>query len=150
MRGCVNQLIAERDHAMKRHDKITVVADVGRGLRKGLTLNRCNTLRLLLVVFGTVISTAAPAQEWKPSIEKWRACADATAARYSKSTESAPVVARLAALAYHDEKKQASLAIVQVEGAAFGEQYIEAAERYYVDRLSVNVMEMRLRGAEKR
>lgn len=152
MRGASINLTAERDRAMQLHDKITVVADVGRGLRKGLTkaLNRCNTLRLLFVVFGAVISTAAPAQEWKPSIEKWRACADATAARYSKSSESAPVVARLAALACHDEKKQASQAIVQVEGAAFGEQYIEAAERYYVDRLSVNVMEMRLRAAEKR
>ncbi|MCK1512943.1 hypothetical protein IVB22_10215 [Bradyrhizobium sp. 190] len=105
---------------------------------------------LLVFALGSLISTAAPAQEWKPAIEKWRACADAAAVRYSKSSESAPVVARLAALACHDEKTKASQAIVQVEGAAFGEQYIEAAERYYVDRLSVNVMEMRLHGAEKR
>src|SRR5712675_1382870 len=103
-----------------------------------------------LVAVGFVISTAASAQEWKPSIEKWRACADAAAARYSKSTESAAAVARLAALACHEEKKRASQAVVQAEGSAFGEQYIEAAERYYVDQLSVNVMEMRLHGSEKR
>jgi hypothetical protein len=60
------------------------------------------------------------------------------------------VVARLAAFACHEEKKQASQAISQVEGSAFADQYIEAAERHYVDVLSVNVMEMRLHGSEKR
>jgi hypothetical protein len=104
---------------------------------------------LILTVACVVSSTAAPAQEWKPVVAKWRACADATAARYSKSAESAAAVARLAALACHEEKKQASQAVVQVEGAAFGEQFIEAAERHYIDRLSVNVMEMRLKGTEK-
>jgi len=104
----------------------------------------------LVLAVACVISTAAPAQEWKPAVAKWRACADATAVRYSKSTESASAVARLAALACHEEKKQASQAVVQAEGAAFGEQFIEAAERYYIDRLSVDVMEMRLKATEKR
>jgi hypothetical protein len=56
----------------------------------------------------------------------------------------------LAALACNAEKKQANQAVSQVEGAAFADQFIEAAERHYLDRLSVNVIEMRLRGTEKR
>jgi hypothetical protein len=56
----------------------------------------------------------------------------------------------LVALACSAEKKQAGQAVSQVEGVAFADQYIEAAERYYVDRLSVNVIEMRLHGTEKR
>jgi hypothetical protein len=103
-----------------------------------------------LIAVAFVISTAASAQEWKQAIEKWRSCADAAAARYSKSSESAQQVARLAAFACSAEKKPASQAVSQVEGVAFADQYIEAAERYYVDRLSVNVIEMRLRGTEKR
>jgi hypothetical protein len=42
-----------------------------------------------LIAVAFVISTAASAQEWKQAIEKWRSCADAAAARYSKSSESA-------------------------------------------------------------
>ena len=103
-----------------------------------------------LIAVGFAISSAASAQEWKPAIEKWRSCADAAAARYSKSSESAQEVARLVALACSAEKKQAGQAVSQVEGVAFADQYIEAAERYYVDRLSVNVIEMRLHGTEKR
>lgn len=103
-----------------------------------------------LVTVGLVISTAAFAQEWKPAIEKWRGCADAAASRYSKSSESAQDVARLAALACRTEKKEATLAVSQVEGIAFADQFIEAAERHYIDRLSINVIEMRLRGPEKR
>jgi hypothetical protein len=103
-----------------------------------------------LIAIGFVISTAASAQEWKPSIEKWRSCADAAAARYSKSTETAQQVARLAALACSAEKKQAIQAVTEVEGVDFAAEYIEAAERYYIDRLSVNVIEMRLHGTEKR
>jgi hypothetical protein len=104
----------------------------------------------LLIALASMISTAAAAQDWKPAVDKWRACGDAAAARYAKSTESAPVVAHLAALACKEEKKQASQAISQVEGSSFADQFIEAAERHYVDRLSVNVMEMRLQGSEKR
>jgi hypothetical protein len=103
-----------------------------------------------IIAVGVVISTATSAQEWKPAIEKWRSCADATAARYSKSGESAQEVAHLAAIACNAEKKQAAQAVSQVEGAAFADQYIEAAERHYIGRLSVNVIEMRLRGPEKR
>jgi len=80
--------------------------------------------------------------------KQWRSCADAAAARYSKSSETAQQVARLAALACSAEKKQASQAITQVEGVGFAAEYIEAAERFYVDRLSVNVIEMRLHGTE--
>jgi len=46
--------------------------------------------------------------------------------------------------------KRTSQAITQVEGVGFAAEYIEAAERFYVDRLSVNVIEMRLHGTEKR
>ena len=106
--------------------------------------------RWFLLTVGLVISTAAYGQDWKPAIEKWRRCGDTAAARYSKSSESAQEVARLAALACNAEKKQASQAVSQVEGVSFAEQYIEAAERHYVNRLSVNVMEMRLQRAEKR
>ena len=44
-----------------------------------------------------MLATGAVAQESKSLIAKWRACADAAAARYAQSTESAPVAARLAA-----------------------------------------------------
>ena len=84
-------------------------------------------------------------RSWRPAIDKWRSCADAAAVRYSKSTESAPVVARLAALSCNDEKKEALQAVSQREGASFAEQFIDSAERYYVDVLSVRVIEMRLR-----
>jgi hypothetical protein len=40
--------------------------------------------------------------------------------------------------------------LARVEGVAFADQFIEAAERHYIDRLSVNVIEMRLHPAEKR
>ena len=53
-------------------------------------------------------------------------------------------------LACNAEKKQATQAVSQVEGASFADQFIEAAERHYIGRLSVNVIEMRLRGTEKR
>lgn len=101
--------------------------------------------KLFLIAVGCMVPSVACAQEWKPTIEKWRACADAAAARYSKSTESAPVVARLAALACADEKKEALQAVTKTDGANFAEQYIESAEHYYIDVLSVRVIEMRLR-----
>ena len=98
-----------------------------------------------LVAVGCIVSTVACAQEWKPAIEKWRACADANAVRYSKTAESAPVVARLAALACDAEKKEALRAIAERDGNLFAQDYVETAERYYIDRLSINIMEMRLR-----
>jgi hypothetical protein len=103
-----------------------------------------------LIAIGLVISTAVSAQEWKPAVDKWRSCGDAAASRYSKSSESAEEAARLAALACSAEKKEATQAITQVDGAAFADGYIEAAERHYVGVLSVKVIEMRLRGSEKR
>lgn len=101
--------------------------------------------RIFFVAFGCFVTTVACAQEWRPTIDKWRSCAEAAAARYVKSTESAPVVARLAALACSDEKKEALQAVTQREGASFAEQFIDSAERHYVDVLSVRVIEMRLR-----
>jgi hypothetical protein len=103
-----------------------------------------------LIAVGVVFFTAASAQEWKSAIEKWRSCADAAAARYSKSNEDAHEVARLAALTCSAEKKQAAQAVSQSDGAAFADEYIETAERHYIDRLSVKVIEMRLQGTEKR
>jgi hypothetical protein len=102
--------------------------------------------KLFLIAVGCVVSTVACAQEWKPAIVKWRSCADAAAERYSKSTESAPVAARLAALACIDEKKEALQAVTQRDGAGFAADYIDAAEHHYIDRLSVWVIETRLRG----
>jgi hypothetical protein len=60
----------------------------------------------VLVAIGCLVSSIASAQEWKPVLEKWQACADAAAVRYAKSTESAPVVARLAILSCVAEKEQ--------------------------------------------
>jgi hypothetical protein len=62
----------------------------------------------LLIAVGCVVSTVACAQEWRPAVDKWRSCADAAAARYSKSTESAPVVAQLAAVSLHRREKSGS------------------------------------------
>ncbi len=106
--------------------------------------------KLFLIAAGIAISTVASAQEWKPAIEKWRGCAEAAAVRYSKSSESAQEAARLAALACNAEKKHAIQAVSQVEGVAFSEQFIEAAERHYIGVLSVKVIEMRLHSPEKR
>ncbi len=97
-----------------------------------------------LIVAMCAISPVASAQEWKGAVDKWRVCADAAAARCSKSAESAPVVARLAALACETEKNDAHAQVAKSDGASFADQYIESAERYYVDRLSVKVIEMRL------
>ena len=101
--------------------------------------------KLFLIAVGCIAPSVASAQEWRPAIEKWRSCADAAAERYAKSTESAPVVARLAALSCSDARKEALQAVTQREGASFAEQYVDSAERYYIDVLSVRVIEMRLR-----
>lgn len=98
-----------------------------------------------LVAVACLISSVASAQEWRPVLEKWRACADAAAVRYAKSTESAPVVARLAILSCVAEKKAALDAVKQVESASFTEEYIDTLERKYIDVLAVRVIEMRLR-----
>ena len=50
-------------------------------------------LRNILIAIACVISTIAFAQErgkGNPALEKWRACADAAAKRYSKSAEALP------------------------------------------------------------
>jgi hypothetical protein len=101
--------------------------------------------KLFLIAFGCIVPTVVGAQDWKPAIEKWRSCADAAAVRFSKSTESAPVVARLATLSCSDEKKEARQAVSDREGASFADEFIETAERHYTDILSVRVIEMRLR-----
>lgn len=100
---------------------------------------------LAVVLTGCLLSSSALAQDAKSAIEKWRACADAAAARYSQSTESAPVVARLAALACDAEKKQTVEAVEKRDGPRFADEYVETVERRYIDRLSVDVMERRLR-----
>lgn len=99
----------------------------------------------LLVAVVCLISSIASAQEWRPVLEKWRACADAAAVRYAKSTESAPVVARLAISSCVAERKATLEAIKQVESASFTEDYIDTLERRYIDVLAVKVIEMRLR-----
>jgi hypothetical protein len=78
-------------------------------------------------------------------MDKWRACADAAAARYAKSTESAAAVARLAALSCAAERKTTLEAVKQSENASFADDYIDTVERHYIDILSVKVIEMRLR-----
>jgi hypothetical protein len=101
--------------------------------------------KLSLVIMGCILSTGAFAQDAKSEIAKWRACADAAAARFAQSTESAPVVARLAALACAAEKKQAVQAVARQDSESFAEEYVETIERRYVDQLSLDVIEMRLR-----
>jgi hypothetical protein len=98
-----------------------------------------------LVAVVCLTSSIASAQEWRPVLDKWRACADAAAVRYAKSTESAPVVARLAILSCVAERKATLEAIKQVESASFTEEYLDTLERRYTDVLAVRVMEMRLR-----
>ena len=98
-----------------------------------------------LVAVVCLISSIASAQEWRPVLEKWRACADAAAVRYAKSTESAPVVARLAILSCVAERKATLEAVKQVESASFAEDYIDTLERRYIDILAVRIIEMRLR-----
>jgi len=99
----------------------------------------------LLVAVGCIISTVASAQEWRAAADKWRSCADAAAVRYSKSAESAPVVARLAALACADDKKKTWEMVSKTDGKSVADDYVDAMERRYIDRLSVDVIEMRLR-----
>ena len=119
---------------------------VGKPTKPNLNHVRSNDMRKqFLIAVGCMISTVASAQEWKSAVDKWRSCADAAAARHSKSTESAPVVARLAALACAAERKQALEAVSQNETAGFAADYIDTTERRHIDRLSVDVIEMRLR-----
>ena len=98
-----------------------------------------------LVAVVCLIPSITSAQEWKPTLEKWRACADAAAVRYAKSTESAPVVARLAILSCVSEKKETMEAVKLVESANFADDYIETLERKYIDILAIKIIEMRLR-----
>jgi hypothetical protein len=98
-----------------------------------------------LVAAGCIVSTVASAQERRAAAGKWRSCADAAAVRYSKSTESAAAVVRSAALACPAEKRQTWEIVKQSESAGFADDYVDAMERRYIDRLSVDVMEMRLR-----
>ena len=97
-----------------------------------------------LVALVCLMPSIASAQEWKPVLEKWRACADAAAVRYAKTTESAPVVARLAILSCVAERRASLEAVKQVESASFAEDYIDTLERKYIDILAVRIVEMRL------
>jgi hypothetical protein len=98
-----------------------------------------------LVAVVCLISSLASAQEWTPTLEKWRACADAAAVRYAKSTESAPVVARLAILSCVSERKKTLEAVKLDESTSFAEEYVETLERKYTDVLAIKIIEMRLR-----
>lgn len=98
-----------------------------------------------LIAVGCIITSVASAQEWKAPVDKWKACADTAAARYSKSAESAPVAARLAAISCHAEKKEVWQAVAQHDTARFADDYVDTVERTYVDVLSIKIMEMRLR-----
>jgi hypothetical protein len=104
--------------------------------------------RNILIAIGCLISTIAVAQDKSKgnlALEKWRACADAAAKRFSKSAESAPVVARYAIMSCHDERKATSEALIQEQGSRFAEEFVEAAERRYTDLLALDVIEMRLK-----
>jgi len=98
----------------------------------------------LLVAIVCMTSSGASAQDWTPVLKKWQAYADGAAARYAKSTESAPVAARLAILSCVAEKKETLEAVKRVESATFAEDYIDTLERKYVDVLAVRIIEMRL------
>lgn len=102
--------------------------------------------KALLVAIGCSLPALATAQDQASNVavQKWRDCADAAAIRYAKSAESAPVVARLAALSCDAEKKKATEAVRQADGSSFAEEYVNTAEKFYIDRLSVKVIELRL------
>lgn len=101
--------------------------------------------KYLLAAVGCIFTTVASAQELRAAADKWRSCADGAAVRYSKSTESAAAVARLAALACAAEKKKVWELLSHSDGANVADDYVEAMERRYIEVLSVNVIEMRLR-----
>jgi hypothetical protein len=100
-------------------------------------------MRKQFIIFvGCIISSVASAQEWRPSVDKWRSCADAAAARYSKTAESAPVAARLAGLSCANEKKQIWQAVSQHDGARFADDYVDTVERSYGDSLEVRGLDV--------
>ncbi len=102
--------------------------------------------RLMLAAVLCIFSFAATAEEEsKLALKKWRTCADATAARFAKSTESAQVVSRLAILSCRTEKQAAWQAMSQESGDHFADDYVETLERRYTDLLAIDVIEMRLR-----
>lgn len=102
---------------------------------------------LLLVALGCMISTVTFAQDdLNSAMIKWRSCVDNTAARYSKSTESAVVVARLAAFSCKADRDSVWKKKTEEGGtASSAEQYVELAERLYLDKVAVDVIEMRIR-----
>jgi hypothetical protein len=88
--------------------------------------------KLMLAALLCAVSLAAIAEEEsKISIKKWRACADATATRYAKTTEPALVVSRLAILSCRAEKQAAWQALSQESGAHFADDWVETMERRY-------------------
>jgi hypothetical protein len=90
-------------------------------------------------------SAAAAEDESRLTIKKWRACADATAVRYAKGTESAQVISRLAILSCRAEKQAAWQAMSQEGGAHFADDYVETMERRFTDLLAIEVIDMRLK-----
>jgi hypothetical protein len=102
--------------------------------------------RLLLAAVLCTFSFAATAEEEsKLAIKKWRACADATATRYAKTTEPAQVVSRLAILSCRAEKQAAWQALSQESGPHFADDWVETMESRYTDLLAIQVIEMRLK-----
>ena len=105
----------------------------------------------LLIALASMISTAAAAQDWKPAVDKWRACGDGRGARLFEKHARVRPWSHASRHWLATRRKEASLAshFAGRRLSGFADQFIEAAERHYVDRLSVNVMEMRLHGSEK-
>ena len=82
--------------------------------------------KLILAAVVCITSSAAIAQEEsKAALKKWRACADATATRFAKSTEAAQVVSRLAILSCGTEKQAAWQALSQESGPHMADDYVE-------------------------
>jgi hypothetical protein len=100
---------------------------------------------MLAAVICLASSAATAEEDSKVAIKKWRICADATATRFAKSTESAQVVSRLAILSCRAEKQAAWQALSQENGAHFADDWVETVERRYTDLLAIDVVEMRLR-----
>jgi hypothetical protein len=102
--------------------------------------------RPILAAVACIVSSGAIAQEEsKSALKNWRACADAAAVRYAKSTESAQVVSRYAIMSCRAERQTAWQALSQESGAHFADDYVETAERRYADLLAIDVIEMRLK-----
>jgi hypothetical protein len=102
--------------------------------------------QLLLIALGCMMSTVALAEDdLNSAMIKWKSCVDKTAVRYSKSTESAAEVARLAAFSCKADKDLVWKEVKKTGSTdSSADQYVETAERVYLNKVAVDVLELRI------